>query len=364
MFAARLVVLLVLALAARTAAAQTRDAAWAAALAPGQTAMLPAGNYRGPWKLGPRVHLVASPGATLEGGDPVLTIAGDGVTLEGLAVRALPGAVGIRALGATGTELIDVHVTGGARNLSVKGGSISIRGGTFEHSSKFGLWLQGCHAAMSSLVVAHHLGPAIYLGHSSVDLSRATIVDAEYGLLAFGAQLDMQDSHVEQIGRAAVGAIVSAARIRRSEFTGPFSEAALSISGSHPIVLQGNHIRLTGRTGIKLINSIATMSDNDISGARSDAQGLEGDGLYSNNASVDSTGDRWSDNGGVSISIMGGSAVLRGCHIAGAGQAAAAVTSQGELRLSKCEISEGSMELMVAPDAQLTQEPAPGTPVH
>ncbi len=351
--------LLALALVPRGLLAAMPDAAWAASLQPGQTVQLPAGNYRGPWTIGPRVHLIASPGATLEGGETTLTIRGNGVTVEGLLVRASPRGVGIAAEDAFGVALLEVHVVGGTRGIVMHRGSLSLRGGGVAHTSQFGVWLQGCDATISSLELADHRGSALYLAHTRARIDHLHITRTEYGLLAFHSRFELKASRIAETSRTGAGVILSSGSIEETLFDGPFSEAALSISGAHPLRIRGNRIVRAGSIGIKLLNSTASLSQNLISGARSDAQGLEGDGLYANNSQIDSDGDRILDNGGAAVSVMGGRAAIRGCMIQGAGQAAAAVASQGVLTLSGCEISNGSTDLVATPGATISRSETP-----
>ncbi len=350
-----MLLLLALLFAAPADAAPVRDAAWASSLKPGAITLLPAGLYRGPWRLPAGVHLRASPGAILEGGDPVLTIHGSGVTVEGLTVRA-SGQVGVSALEANGTTLLEVHISGGAIGLKARKGSLSWSGGGAERSSKYGLWLQGLKVTLSRLVLQHHAGPALYLGHAAATLRDLQISDSEYGLLTFESELELVHSQLRDLQRAGVALNLTSGELRDNDFDGPFGEAALAISSARAMVLRNNHLVHAGSIGIKVIHSTVTLANNQISGARSDNGGLEGDGLYSNNSQLESNNDRLSDNGGASVSIMGGKASLKGCRIEGSGQAAAAVSGRGELSLSGCTILDGSVELMVSPGSTLNNE--------
>lgn len=350
-----MLLLFALLLAAPASAAPVRDAAWASALRPGEITALPAGLYRGPWSLSAGVHLRASPGAILEGGDPVLAIHGSGVTVEGLTVRA-SGRVGISAIEANGTSLVDVHISGGAIGLQARTGSLSWSGGGAERSSKYGLWLQGLKVTLSRLSLQHHRGPALYLGHVAATLRDLLITDSEYGLLTFESELKMFHSQFRNLQRAGVGLNLTSGELSDNEFDGPFGEAALAISSARAMVLRNNHLVHSGSIGIKVIHSTVTLANNQISGARSDSGGLEGDGLYSNNSQLDSSNDRLTDNSGASVSIMGGKASFKDCRIEGSGQAAAAVSGHGELSLSGCTITNGSAELMVSPGSILNNE--------
>ncbi len=341
-------------LAAPAAPGPERDSAWAGALPPGEVA-LPAGFYRGPWKLGPGVRLLASPGAILEGGDPVLTLS-DGDRVEHLTVRAEPGAIGILAQGASGLELADVEISGGLRGARIQGGSVTWRGGVVERQRGYGIWLQGCRASLEQLIVRHQEGPAIFSGHVELTLRESALADAEYGLLTEGGRLTLSHLEMERIARAGIALVHADAQISESRLEGPFGESALSINNAQALEIRGLRIRRTGSAGIKLIGCRAKLSGNTIEGARSDAQGIEGDGIFSYNSELESDGDVLLDDGGTAIAVFGGHAHVSRCRIEKAGQAAATVAATGELRLSGCAIGEGSHARQVERGSKLLED--------
>ncbi len=338
-------------------AAPIRDAAWASALPPGEV-HLPAGFYRGPWSLGPGVHLIGEKGAILEGGDPVLRLSG-GDRVERLELRAAPGGVGVAAQDAGGVELDDLEINGGARGARIQGGSLRWRGGVIERQSAYGIWLQGCQAALEHLTVRHQLGPAIFAGHVDLVLRESELADAEYGLLSEAGRAAIAKLGLERISRAGFGLVHTDAQIGESRLEGPFSEAALSINDARSLELSGLTIRRAGTAGIKLLGSRARLRGNLIEGTRTDADGLEGDGLYAYNSEVDSEGDALLDDAGAAISISGGRARIAHCRIEKAGRAAAAVAAHGELTLRDCALGEGSRDLIAESGSKLVRDPPP-----
>lgn len=280
------------------------DAAWAAALPPGQ-ARLPAGTYQGPWTLGTGVHLIAARGATLEGGDPVLTIAGDGVRVSGLAVRATN--VGISARRVKALDLVDLTVSGGRQS--------------------------------------------VYVAEADVRIAHTTLSQSEYGVLAWKARLELEDVTASAIRRTGFGLVRSTGTVQGCLLDGPFLEAAVSVIGSKGIALQHNHVRHAGAVGLKLLSSSGELAENDVSGARSDGRGLEGDDVYLFDSTVTSRGDRLDDAGGTGLTVLGGHAMVTACRIGGAAQAAVYAGERGRVDLTGCTVDRSPAGLIVEPGA-------------
>jgi len=294
-------VLLALALAA---GAPRYDATWAAALPAGDTP-LPAGVYAGPWTLPRGVHLLATPGAVLAGGDPVLTIGGDGVRVEGLTVRAT--GVGISARGVHALTLEADAVTGGTQ--------------------------------------------AIYAGEAELRVIGSSLSGSDYGLLAFRTVLLLQEVRVFHVARTGFGIVRSTGTIEGCSFEGPFFEAAISVVGSNRLTLRHNRVRHAGAIGLKLVSSTGELFDNVVAGARSDPRGLEGDDVYAFASTLRSQRDSMTDATGTGLTVLGGTATVTGCTIADAGQAAVYVGETGHLELVGCTVDGAPAGLVVEPGA-------------
>jgi nitrous oxidase accessory protein NosD len=351
-------ILLALAFAAQLANIAPRDAAWAASLQPGQIVRLPAGSYRGPWKLGPGVQLIAAPGAVLEGGEdgaPVLTLSSDD-ELENLTVHADARAVGILAENADRLLFRGVKVSGGERGVRLHGGSIDWSGGGVEGGARFGIWTQGTHALLEGLRVQHIAGPAIFLGHSSAVLRELDLSEAEFGVLVLNGTLEMSRCKVGRVQRTGIGVMQGTGRLNDNQLEGPFSDGAISANSARGLMLRHNLIRHAGSIGIKLLGCEATLTRNEVAGARADKDGLEGDGLYLNGSEIVSTGDQISDVTGVGISVMGGHCEFKSCAVKGASLAAVSVESHGEAHFKSCSFKEGSLELIEGRGSTLKNE--------
>ncbi|MHB8416885.1 MAG: NosD domain-containing protein [Myxococcales bacterium] len=285
-----------------------RDGSWAASLPPGDV-RLPAGVYRGPWRIGKGVHLLALAGAVLEGGDPVLSITGDDVAVSGLAVHAT--GVGISARGVRGLTLSDVSVSGGQQG--------------------------------------------IYLAEAEARIVRGTLVGSDYGILAWQTRIEAAGGRVAHVHRAGIALVRSSGAVHGCSFEGPFFEAAISVLGAARIELRRNRIRRAGAIGLKLLNSEGELSENDVAGARSDARGLEGDDVYLFDSRVRSRGDVLDDAEATGLTVLGGRAKVSGCRILRTGQAAY-VGEKGQLFLTGCTIDRAAVGLVVEPDSSGTAE--------
>ncbi len=296
------------------------DAQWAASLAPGSTAELPAGTYAGPWKLAAGVHLTARPGAVLQsaaGSDATLTLMGGG-RVEGLTVEVAPGAYGIR-LGPGKTELIGVHLE------------------------------------------AHRPAKAaIYVAHGEVEITGGGIEGpADYGVLAEEAQrLTVSNLRLRSV-RAGVASVSSPTVIDGCTFVGPFSEAAISLIHSPEAHLARNILSAVKTMGIKLVNSTATLSRNRVTGGRADEQGLEGNSLYADNSHLTLAADQLGDPGmatqGPVVMLLRSSARLDGVRIEGALQSLIYVANGSSLTVSDSELREAPVGLTVEDGSSATE---------
>jgi hypothetical protein len=281
------------------------DAQWAASLAPNAEVKLPAGNYAGPWKLATGVHLVASPGAVLlsgPGADATLELAGD-ARIEGLAVEVMPGGYGIRVK-AGKVELIKV----------------SLKAGTSARA-------------------------AIYVAHGELEARGGSIDgDVDYGVLTQSARhitLSNETVHARRVGVAAISSEVVV--VENCTLTGPFAEAAITLLGVKAGKLSRNRLTAVKTMGIKILNSSVSLTENRVSGARVDSDGLEGSGLYAQASHLtliaDEFGDATDASQGPVVMLLHTTARLEGVKIRGGLQTLlylaedAAVTSTGsELR--------------------------------
>lgn len=345
-------------IAATPATSGAYDAAWARSLRPGVVVRLPVGVYAGPWHLGPGVHLVADSGAVLEArqsGAPALVIEGAAVTVEGLAIRAAPGAIGIEATDCPRLTLSDVRISGGARGLEVHGGDVSWSGGSVEGTNEYGVWAKSSHLRLRAVRLHDNHGPAVYLADTQAELFRCSLASSEYGVLGIRSQVDLTENEFLKARRAGIGLSLSSGRLSQNHFSGPFYEAAVSILSAKSLRIDRNRIEDAGSAGIKLLSSTATLEDNLVAGAKSTRE-LEGTGLYLFSSTVQSSGDILRDNDGTSLVVTGGSATLQNCSIERSGEAAGAVASRGVLVLSHCVVRDGSIDIDVEPNSTLKVE--------
>jgi hypothetical protein len=345
-------------IAATPAAHGAYDDTWARSLGPGAAVRLPVGTYAGPWHLGPGVHLVADSGAILEArqsGAPALVIEGSGVTIEGLAIRAAPGAIGIEATDRARLTLRDFQISGGTRGLEVHGGDVSWSGGTVEGTSDYAVWAKASHLRLRAVRLRDNRGPAVYVADTQAELFRCSLATSEYGVLGIRSQVDLTENEFLKDRRAGIGLSLSSGHLSQNHFSGPFFEAAITLLSSQSLRIERNRIEQAGSAGIKLLGSTASLEDNLVSGARS-TRGLEGTGLYLHASTVHSRGDILRDNDGTALVVIGGAVTLQDCRIERSGEAAASVASRGVLVLSHCVVREGSTDVDVEPDSTLKVE--------
>jgi hypothetical protein len=295
-----------------------RDATWARSLPEGAQVLLPAGRYTGPWRFQHQVSVKAEPGAILspsaelDPGLATLTLQ-DGGRIEGLTIEA-----------------------------TTKGYALRVEGGT---------------AVLARLHLGGRGQAALYIVRSKVTVSDCEFQGNDYGLLAEGpSTVAVSGSRFGENHRAGVGAVNTAITVADSMFTGPFYEAALTIIHSDSATLSGNQITAAGAAGIKLLTSKAVLTGGKVQGARSDANGLEGDGLYSFQSRVESEGLRIGDTHGTGVWVSGGHVALAHCEIAQSSEAAASVGGNGTLTLSKCHVVDSPVGVFVDPDGTANTE--------
>ena len=332
----------------------TFDAAWAAALRPGETARLPTGRYAGPWRIGRGVRLVARPGATLTAdpaGRPTLSLTGDGLEIDGLTVEGPDGGIAIAAERCRGLALREVRILGGRRGLEAHGGSLSWRGGGASGSVEFGVWSQDARIALAALDLQPRAGTGLFVAGGDARVVGVSFAGGDYGVLLQRTVLDLRASRFGASRLAGLAIVRSRGRVLGCRFVGPYGEAAITAIAAEPLRLTRNVVSAAGAMGVKLVNSVGALEGNVIAGARTDAHGLEGDGLYLFESRVVSHGDKLSDLGGNGVVVLGGSARLHGCRIEGVGDAAAFVDEGGRLELAGCTIERARLALFVDPSA-------------
>ncbi len=322
---------------------------------PGSTVRLGAGAYRGPWRVAARVHVIARGATVTAAAGTVVTVAGDGVTIEGLAIHAPPGGTGIEASDARRLTLAGVEVGGGRRGVCLVRTGLSFHGGRVSGASEYGLWARDATVDLADLWLSAR-SAAVYVAGGEARAGACDFSGGEYGALAFRARIEISASRFHGLFRAGVAATRSRCRLDHDRFEGPFTDAAVSAIGAPAVELRGCRVTSAGAVGVKLVNSTATLSGDAIEGARSDAAGREGDGLYAFDSQVSSAGDRLIGEGGTGVTILGGKATVRGCRIERTGQEAAYVGEKGTLVLIGCAISQAPAGPMAGPGATLRAE--------
>jgi hypothetical protein len=274
--------------------------------------VLPAGHYVGPWRFEHRVHLKAFPGATLSPGEArdegraTLTLQAGG-QVEGLTIESAVKGYALR-VDRGSTTLSGLHLVGGGE-------------------------------------------AGLYLVASEVSVSGCDFEGNDYGVLTEGpSTLEVSGSHFRRNYRAGVAVVYTAATVKDSEFTGPFYEAAVTVIHSESVTLSGNRVAAAGAIGIKLLLSKAVLVGGRIKGARSDGQGLEGNGLYAFQSTVDADGLHIEDTRGTAVSVIGGRVALNHCEIRQSSEAAAYVSGGGTLVLQKCLLADTPIGVFVDPD--------------
>jgi nitrous oxidase accessory protein NosD len=292
----------------------TRDAAWARSLPDGTEVYLPAGHYVGPWSFEHRVQLRADPGATLSpGASPdarrtTLTLHAGG-KVEGLTVQATPKGYAVR----------------------------------IDHSPQ--VVLSGLHLG--------GVGEAgLYLAASDVKVSDCDFEGNDYGVLTEGpSTLEVVGSRFKGNRRTGLALVGTSAVIERNEFEGPFLEAAVLGVRGDSLKLRGNQVAAAGSIGLKFLSSKVALDGDRVRGARSDKDGLEGNGLYAYRSTVEGANVQIDDTRGTAVSVVGGRVALRNCTIAHSSEAAAYVSSGGALLLAGCTLSDTPVGVFVEPDA-------------
>ena len=293
-------------------AAASFDAQWAASLAPNSAVELPAGVYAGPWRLAPGIHVTAGLGAVLEGSagaDAALTLTG-AARIEGLRIEVAPGAYGIR-VERDKVELIGVHLNA-------------------DRPAK----------------------AAIYVAHGEVAMTGGQIEGlADYGVLAQQARRVTLTGVAIHGVRAGAAAVSGPTVIDNCAFTGPFSEAAISLIQVAEARLIRNRLSAVKTMGIKLTNSTATLSENRVTGARADAQGLEGNSLYAEASNVTLAGDQLGDASSASegpvIMLLHSTARLDGVRVEGGLETLVYLAEGSKLTASGSELHGGRVGLTV-----------------
>ncbi len=307
---------------------------------PGRVVRVPAGRHTGPWRLAAGVHLRAEPGASVEAtAGATVTVEGDGVTLEGLTVRAPPGGVALAATGVRGLVLRAVRIVGGKRGLSLVRTRLAWRSGAATGGEEYGLWAQDSRVSVDGVDFEGAGGTAVYAAGGRAAVTRCDFAHSEYGLMAYGSSVDIRDCRFHGIRRAGAALVRSAARLWRARFEGPFYEAAVSVVGSPRFQMRRSRVDAAGAAGVKLLNSTAVLRGDRIAGAQVDSKGLEGDGLYLFDSEVDSVGDRLLDDG-TGIELLGGRATVRACRIERSSEVAVDVGEKGSLALLGCVLAD------------------------
>ncbi len=305
----RAAALLTLALAGRAAAAGID-------VPPRGTLTLPSGPTTGPLRLHGGARIRAAPGAVLSAPDGKVVVASEGEENEivGLSVRA----------------------RGEQSGIQLRGGSLALR----------------------EVRVAAERGSAILVSEGRLSARGIAIDGGDYGVLAYRGEVDLEGGSIERVRRAGVALVRTTGRIARMRLVGPFGDAALSALASPKLSLERNEIAAAGSIGIKILSSTATLAHDRVAGAKADARGLEGDGLYLFQSEVSSSGDRIEGSGGNGVVVLGGRAAIRDCVIERSGDAAAWVDERGRLSLTRCAVRGAALGLHVEPGSEGT---APGT---
>ena len=285
------------------------DAAWAQALPEGADVTLPPGTYAGPWLLAKRVRLRGSGAMLLPGdGGATLEILAEAL-IDGLAVVAADGGVGVRVGSGAEVELRGVSVSGPAQTL-------------------------------------------VYVKENgALTLSGGELAGGDYGLLTERARrLRVQNVTVRQQKRTGLAIVNGPGELIDNALVGPFGEAAiLLLHGSWS--LSRNLVSSAGSMGIKILNGAATLVGDRIAGGRSDPRGLEGDGLYLYSAQVTATGLRVADCQGPAISLRGSTVALEGVVLEDLTEGAVYV-SDSTLRAKGCIIRRSPGGLLLEPGAK------------
>jgi len=274
--------------------------------------VLSPGHYVGPWRFTHRVRVRASAGATLSPGDAedpghATLILERGGQVEGLAIEAPAKGYALRVERSTAT-FARLHLTG---------------------NGEAGLYFVG----------------------SKVRASECDFEGNAYGVLGEGpSTLDLGSSRFHGNVRAGVAVVSTATTLKDNQLVGPFYEAAVTAIHCDPVKLSGNRTTAAGAVGLKFIASKAVLSGGSVEGARSDAQGLEGNGLYAYHSTIDAAGLHIDATKGVGVSVIGGSVSLRHCEIRHSTEAAASVSSGGTLTLSDTLVADAPVGVFVEPD--------------
>jgi hypothetical protein len=290
-----------------------RDTAWARALPEGTSVVLPAGHYVGPWRFTHHVQLKAEPGAILV----------PGITTD-------PG-----------------HAT-----LTLESGG-QVEGLTIEAPTKgYAMRVERSAATMRKLRLLGSGEAGLYFVGGALDVSDCDFEGNQYGVLSQGpSSLVLEESRFKGIYRAGVALVSTTATIKNNVFTGPFYEAAVTIIHGEQVKLSGTKVTAAGEIGLKFVGSSAAIDSAMVEGVRQDAHGLEGNGLYSYQSTLDVSGLRVDDTQGVGVSVSGGRVTLNHCELHRCSVAAVYVGGGGHLRLVDTLLADSPVGIFVESDA-------------
>ncbi len=269
---------------------------------------------------------IVSPG---EGGVVVSLLSANDVSLRGLSVEG--GAVGVEVSGGTGLQFADVSIRGAsttgllARSAGVRfsagevleigsgvagvgiqmdGGSLELHGSVFRRAGRRALLIDRARCLIDDIDVegsglsavqavagaeveirggrfALQGGAALFASAAHLKVRGSRIEDNESGVVGYrGAVLDIESAQIVRHRIAAVALVSSSGSIRRSFLSQAGTDAAISVSESRDVLLEGNQITDPGYLGVHLVRSQASLEGNDISGARLDRQGDFGDAIF------------------------------------------------------------------------------------
>jgi Right handed beta helix region len=240
-------------------------------------------------------------------GGSTLEIAGVAL-IDGLSIVAPDGGVGVRVDATGAAELRGVEVSGNGQSL-------------------------------------------IFVAEGELTLSGGQLTGGAYGLLTQQARaLRVRNVRVSGQTRAGLAIVNGPVEISDVEVSGPFGEAAISVIHGK-LTLTRARIAKSGAVGVKVVNGEAILDGNSIAGGRTDARGLEGNGLYVYNATATLDGDHFADCQGAEISLIGSTATLIRVVLEGASEAAVYV-SGSQLTARDCQVRDTPAGLLIEPGSK------------
>ena len=184
---------------------------------------------------------------------------------------------------------------------------------------------------------------AVYVAHGELAISGGQIDGAtDYGVLAEKAKRIAISGTSIRSERVGVATVFSPTDIDGCTLVGPFSEAAITLLQAPEARLARNLLSSVKTMGIKLLNSTATLSQNRVTGALADAQGLEGNSLYADDSSLTLSGDQLGDpatrSEGPVIYLLHSKARFDGVRVQGGLQSLIYAASNSVLTASNSEL--------------------------